>query len=273
MITLGLDVGGSTTKAAAINSSGEITAVLQVKASDQLTSLYGALGRFLYENSLSLSDISRIVLTGVGASFVNSDIYGIPTVQVKEFEAIGKGGLMLSGLDEALVVSMGTGTAFVKAYGAEFRHIGGSGVGGGTLLGLSSKLFGESDIEAVLNYAEKGDLANVDLTIADICRNEISTLPSNATASNFGKISSTADKCDFALGLINTVVQNAGVLASFACLNSECKTAVAVGSLACIPQAKEILEGVGALNGIKFVIPEKAIFATALGAAAIAYER
>lgn len=272
MLTLGLDVGGSTTKAAAIGSDGTITAVLQVKASDQLTSLYGALGRFLHENSLSLDDISQIVLTGVGSSFIDSDIYGIPTVKVREFEAIGKGGLMLSGLDKALVVSMGTGTAFVTADGSDFRHIGGSGMGGGTLLGLSSKILGSDNIEAVLKYAEKGDLANVDLTIADICCGEISTLPPDVTAANFGKIRTTADKSDFALGLINAVIQNAGVLASFACMNSECKKTVVVGSLARIPQTNEILDGVGALNGIKFIIPEKAIFATALGAAALAKE-
>lgn len=272
MLTLGLDVGGSTTKAAAIRDNGAITAVLQVKASDQLTSLYGALGRFLYENSLKLSDISRIVLTGVGASFIDTDIYGIPTIHVKEFEAIGKGGLMLSGLSRALVISMGTGTAFVNADGSDFRHIGGSGIGGGTLLGLSSKILHENNIEAVLKYAEQGDLANVDLLIEDICCGEISNLPPTATAANFGKVRSTANKSDFALGLINAVIQNAGVLASFACLNSDCKTAVAVGSLACIPQAKEILDGVGSLNGLKFIIPDKAIFATALGAAALADE-
>lgn len=272
MLTLGLDVGGSTTKVAAITGDGTIAAVLQVSASDQLTSLYGALGRFLYENNISLDKISRIVLTGVGASFIETDIYGIPTTHVKEFEAIGKGGLMLSGLDRALVVSMGTGTAFVNANGKDFRHIGGSGIGGGTLLGLSSKLVHENKIEAVLKYAEKGDLANIDLSIADICKGEISNLPPTATAANFGKVRSTAEKSDFALGLINLVIQNTGVLASFACLNSECKTAVAVGSLACLPQTKDILDGVGLLNGVKFIIPEKAIFATAFGAAALADE-
>ena len=272
MVTIGLDVGGSTTKAAAIGENGTITAVLQVKASDQITSLYGALGRFLHDNKLSLSDVSEIVLTGVGASFIDCDIFGIPTVRVAEFEAIGKGALMLSGLDKALVVSMGTGTAFVQAEHGSYRHIGGSGIGGGTLMGLASKILHVNNIDAILKYAEEGSLENVDLLISDICRQEISTLPSNATASNFGKVVSTADKSDFAIGLINAVVQNAGVLASFACLNSDCKTVVAVGSLACLPQAGEILDFVGKINGIQFIIPQNATFSTALGAAALADE-
>ena len=66
---------------------------------------------------------------------MEGDIYGIPTEQVEEFTAVGVGGLALSGVEKAVVVSMGTGTAFVWAQrGGEVRHLCGSGVGGGTLL-------------------------------------------------------------------------------------------------------------------------------------------
>ena len=43
----------------------------------------------------------------------------------------------MSGLDRAVVVSMGTGTAYVMADKGRVSHLGGTGVGGGTLLGLS----------------------------------------------------------------------------------------------------------------------------------------
>jgi type II pantothenate kinase len=36
-----------------------------------------------------------------------------------------------------IVVSMGTGTSLVKCDGKEIKHIGGIGIGGGTLAGLS----------------------------------------------------------------------------------------------------------------------------------------
>lgn len=104
--TIGIDIGGSTTKIAGFTEEKKLLGTLQVKASDQITSLYGALGRFLREHGLSLADISKIVLTGVGASFIEEDIYAIPTVKAVELDAIARGGLALAGLDEALVVSI-----------------------------------------------------------------------------------------------------------------------------------------------------------------------
>ena len=41
---------------------------LMVEAADPLTSAYGALGKFVNENKLSLSQVKQILLTGVGSS-------------------------------------------------------------------------------------------------------------------------------------------------------------------------------------------------------------
>ncbi|MBQ7060450.1 MAG: pantothenate kinase, partial [Clostridia bacterium] len=128
-IILGIDVGGSTTKIVGLNSDGSLISAMMVRAYDQITSLYGALGHYINENKLSLSDVEDIFVTGVGASYLSGDIYGIPTHRIEEFSAIARGGLALAGADEAIVVSMGTGTAFVKADGKGYQHIGGSGVG------------------------------------------------------------------------------------------------------------------------------------------------
>ena len=92
-IILGVDVGGSTTKIVAFDK--EIIGTLQVRANDQMTSLFGAIGNLLYQHRLKLEEIEKIILTGVGATLIKKDIYGIPTFQVNEFEAIGYGGLML----------------------------------------------------------------------------------------------------------------------------------------------------------------------------------
>ena len=265
-IVLGIDIGGSTTKIVAVDKSN-ILATLQVKATDQVTSLYGAIGRLLYENQWTLEQVERIVLTGVGASWVTGDVYGIPTSRVEEFQAIGLGGLMLCNLEEAMVVSMGTGTAFVQASKEKMQHIGGSGVGGGTLLGLAEELFHENKIEAIVAWAEQGNLQNVDLTIGDISTTEIPSLPADTTAANFGNVSPTATKEDLALGLMNTVYQTIGMMAVFACKNTDIKDIIVTGSLAALPQAKKILDGVGKLHNLRFYIPENAIFATAIGAA------
>lgn len=272
-IILGIDVGGSTTKIVACDQNLNLLNTLQVQANDQLTSLYGAIGHFLQKYDYTLSDISQIVLTGVGATLIQKDIYQIPTAKVNEFEAIGFGGLKLANLDEALVVSMGTGTAYVKATKNSVTHIGGSGVGGGTLLGLSNRLFHETNVETITQLAQKGNLNNVDLTIKDISNIKIPTLPQDTTASNFGKYKESANKEDLATGLINMVYQTIGMLASFALVDSENKTAILTGTLTTLPQAKPIFNALSAFQNIKFITPPNAVFATAIGAVITYYKK
>lgn len=175
-VTLGIDIGGSTTKIAALLDRKQLLASLQVETPDQITSLYGAVGKLLYENSLPLEQISEIVLTGVGSTHIREDIYGIPTYKVDEFSAIGCGGLTLCGLKEATVVSMGTGTAFVRAERSGYRHLGGSGVGGGTLAGLSRQLLNETQVSAAAELAERGNLSQVDLLVGDISAGSVASL-------------------------------------------------------------------------------------------------
>ena len=83
-IILGIDIGCSTTKVVGLRQDGSTIGMFRTKAEDQLTSLFGAMGSFITSNQLSLSDIDRICLTGVGASYVEGDIYGIPTIHVAE---------------------------------------------------------------------------------------------------------------------------------------------------------------------------------------------
>ena len=267
-IILGIDVGGSTTKI--VGLQGEtLLGVKQVRAKDQVTALFGAIGNFLHDHTLELGDISGIVLTGVGSSFIFSErIYGIETRKVNEFEAIGRGALLLSGLDEALVISMGTGTAYVMATKDRITRIGGSGVGGGSVLGLASCMLGKDDVEAILALAENGRLENVDLKVSDIIGCEIPSLPSDLTAANFGKLKSTASESDVALGIINMVFETAGMLAVFALRNDAVKDVVVTGTLATFPQAKDVFAQFSTHTGLNFIIPENAVYATALGAAA-----
>ena len=76
-VVLGIDIGGSTTKIAGFQESGQHIGTLRVEASDRLTSLYGAIGNFLSTRAISLNDVACCVITGVGAALVNGDIYGI----------------------------------------------------------------------------------------------------------------------------------------------------------------------------------------------------
>ncbi len=266
-VIIGIDVGGSTTKIVGYTDKTKWVNRLQVEAADPVTSAYGALGKFVNENALSLQDVKQIILTGVGSALFKKDIYGIPTTVVDEFRAIGLGGLALSNKKEGLIVSMGTGTAFVRAGKQGIIHIGGSGVGGGTVVGLCGKLCGIKSFKTVVELAAKGKLSQVDLNIGDISTRAIATLPPEITASNFGKVEDGVVPADWAAGVLNMVFQTIGMMAVFACRNEQMKDVVLTGTLTLVPVAKKVFQSLHKMHGVNFIIPPHAIYATATGAA------
>ena len=179
------------------------------------------------------------------------------------------GGLFLSRLKRAIIVSMGTGTAYVMADNDKAYHIGGTGVGGGTLLGLSNRMLNVRNFNDIVDMAKGGDLSHIDLSIADISHDNVGGLTSETTASNFGKIIDRATKADVALGIINLVFQTIGMMAVFASRNEKVNDVVLTGNLTNVPQAKTIFEGLTSLFGVIFHIPEYAEYATAVGAAMV----
>ena len=267
-VTLGIDVGGSATKIAGLREDGSVLSLLRARAEDPLTSLYGALGNYLSGNRLSLGDVRRVALTGVGSSFEEGDIFHLPTDRVDEFSAIGTGALTLSGEASAVVVSMGTGTAFLWAErGGRVRHLCGSGIGGGTLGGLCKKLVGLERFRRITELAAQGDLSRVDLTIRDLTRNPAATLDPTLTAANYGNLADDAAPADLAAGVVNLVLQAIGTMTVLACQGCGAKTAVLTGSMTALPQAEENFRNFERLYGVRYIIPENAAFATAIGAA------
>ena len=267
-VILGIDIGGTTTKIVGLRQDGSVLSMLRVLAEDQLTSLYGALGNYLVSNQLTLADIERVVLTGVGSSFADGDIYGIPTQHVSEFSASGLGGLALSGADSGLVVSMGTGTAFIWVdQNGEAHHIGGSGIGGGTLGGLCHRLVGMERFGQIQKLANGGDLSKIDLSIQDISREEAPLLQPDMTASNFGNVAEDASPSDLAAGAINLVLQAIGTMTVFACECCKTNTVILTGSMTTLAQVKPTFEVFHRLYGIDYIVPPNATFATAIGSA------
>ena len=268
-IIVGIDVGGSTTKIVGFDGDKLFTPIL-VKATDPIASVYGGFGKFTSDNNISLKDIDKVMVTGVGSAFIGDNIYGIKTVHINEFTANGKGGLYLSGIDEAVVVSMGTGTAYVYANGKtkEYTHLGGTGVGGGTLIGLADKLIGVHSVQNVATLALEGNLENIDLRISDITDTAISpALQDNTTASNFGKISDLASREDIALGLLNMVFETIAMMAIFSARTKNIRDIVLIGHLAVLPQSKEIFDKLKNMFNVNIIIPENAAYGTVIGAA------
>ena len=69
-VILGIDIGGSTTKIVGLRTDGSVLSMLRVRAEDQVTSLYGALGNYLTSNQLSLRDVRRVVRKYIADSAV-----------------------------------------------------------------------------------------------------------------------------------------------------------------------------------------------------------
>lgn len=271
---IGIDIGGSTTKIVGIRKNGsepELIAPLFVRATDAITSVYGAFGKFTMQNGLDLCDIDKVLMTGVGASFINKPIYSLNCQNVSEFESVGLGGLYLSGLEEAIVVSMGTGTALIHAKRqgdtTVTKYLGGTGVGGGTLLGLSRKMIGVDTIEHLEQLCEDGNLDNIDLRIKDMSSDHNFQINEDMTASNFGKLSDIASKNDIALGISNMVAETIAMLSVFAARSFNVKNVVLTGNLTALKSITNVFEGLEDTFGIRFVIPELSQFATVIGAA------
>ena len=273
---IGIDVGGTTTKIVGFRKTEdgkkELIAPQFVRATDPLTSIYGALGKFTTENKLELSDIDKIMMTGAGSAVIRKNIYNLNCQPVPEFASSGMGGLYLSGLNEAIVVSMGTGTALIHAKKEGEKHsiqyLGGTGVGGGTLVGLSRKLVGVDTVEHIEQLCTDGDLNNVDLRIKDISQNHTyHGINENLTAANFGKISDMATPADLALGIANMVAETVAMLAIFAARAHGIRNIVLIGNLTTIEPIRKVFEGLSDSFDVHFTIPENAQFGTVIGAA------
>ncbi len=274
-VIIGIDVGGSTTKIVGFKLEGGERKLIEpqfVRANDPITATYGAFGKFTDENRISIKEIDKIMMTGVGSSYVKRDLYGLECLRVSEFNAIGLGGIYLSALPEALVVSMGTGTALVHATDSgKMDYLGGTGVGGGTLMGLSKLLLAAESIKHIEEYAEGGDLANIDLRIKDMTAvGSKSTLSADLTASNFGNVSDLASKDDIARGILNMVYETVGMVSIFAARSVGVENIVLTGNLTRLAFCKEkfdFFNSIKAIYGMNFLMPKRSEFATVIGTA------
>ena len=265
-MVIGIDVGISTTKIVGINN-GNVVSPMRVKATDPVTSLYGAFGKYLYDNKIQLGDVEHVMLTGVGAAYISKPVYGLPTSKAGEFIADGLGARHESGKDKIIVVSMGTGTSLVRCDGDNIEHIGGIGIGGGTLRGLARLLLKTDDIRTLSEIAVMGNVSNINLRIGDISAKPLPGLPMSAVASLFGNAKSDASREDIAIGLIWMVLQSVGQSAVLASIGSNIREYVMIGNLTLLPQCRMVFPPIEKLYGVKLIIPNNSEFCTAIGAA------
>lgn len=266
-IVIGIDVGISTTKIVGIDEKGMVISPIRIKATDPITSLYGAFGKYLHDNKIKLDEIEHVMLTGVGAAYIDEHIYGLPTSKSEEFIADGLGAKYESKLDRMIVVSMGTGTSLVKCDGENIKHIGGIGIGGGTLAGLSRIMLKTDDVKQITNLAKDGDVSKINLLIKDISAKPLPGLPMSAVASLFSNAKTNASREDIAKGLIWMVLQCIGSATILSSLESGIKDFVLIGNLSLLPLCREVYPAMEKVYGVRFHVPKYSEFCTAIGAA------
>ena len=90
-----------------------------------------------------------------------------------------------------LLVNIGSGVSFLKVTGPRsYSRVGGTSLGGGTLWGLLSLLTDSDSFDEMLDSAEHGDNAKVDMLVGDIYGTDYGKigLKSTTIASSFGKV-------------------------------------------------------------------------------------
>jgi len=239
--------------------------------------------KFLVDQKNLFRNAGRIFVTGGKSRSLPATFEGVRVTKVSEIEAIGRGGYFLYELSlsvterkkvqRMLVVSMGTGTCMVEVRKGKkgylgSRHIGGTGVGGGTFMGLSRRLLDETSPAKLKKMFARGDRKKVDLSVFDIVGSGIGVVPADATASNLARISRSIDfSCnDLAAGIVNLVGQTIGILSVFAAKAHKCDLVLLCGKLTGMEQVTEAVLFTGNMYKVKMVVPRQAGFVSALGA-------
>ena len=232
--------------------------------------------RKLFPDIDFISNIGFLAVTGGKHLELGDYIDSTPIIHVNEIDAVGHGSMKLSGLSEeesTIIVSAGSGTACIHAHKGIFTHCSGTGVGGGTVLGLSKLLLGTTDPEEIAALAEKGDESFVDLILEDVVSGPIGQLPSDTTAVNFGKISKEDieySREDIAAGIVNLVGQTAARIATSVAMMFQATEIVVVGRAPSFAGLKNSLEQAASITGFTPHFPKNGEYASALGAMLVA---
>ena len=265
---VGIDSGASLTKIA-IRDGGEIRH--RVLAAGDPTPAEALVGNLAPR---------RIGLTGGGASELARRL-GNDAVRVNEFAAWGAGAAALLDAQggEAprpfLLVSLGTGTSVMLADRMSVNRVGGTALGGGTVMGLGALLLGCSSFDEICALAERGDRRHVDMLVSDIYRPGEIALTGDLTAANFGKPNLRAGSEprpeDVAAAIMGLVGENVALICAGLAAPHGIRHVVFGGStLRENPSLRTVLHGITSAFGRDPVFLERGEYAGAVGALELA---
>lgn len=221
----------------------------------------------------------KIIITGGNTHqfpdevFIGSENIEIKIIKVHEFEAIAKGAQFLSDEKSGLAISMGTGTAMVQFDEKNWKHVNGTGIGGGTFLALGRALLRTDNFDELQALVEKGNENNIDISIGDIVGQGIGNLPKEATASNFGKYSENSSRPDIALGIANIIAQSIATLAVEKSARLRLSTMIIGGKFSRLEILKRNIRKTCRVLGIDSFFPKYSGFMTCIGASVTAMKK
>ena len=212
--------------------------------------------------------VKKISVTGGKHLDLPDSFDGIKIIKKNEIDCIGAGSKSLSKLDsDFLVLSCGSGTACVAYKNETTTHLGGSGLGGGTIRGLCKLSAQVDDPEEINELSIVGSQIG-DYTLKDVISGPIGNLPEDSIAVHLGNLDmmNKLEKEDVCRSIIYLVATNIARLAATTALAANLKKIVVVGRSPNFILFKEILTKWIEYAGLEVTFPKKGEFATALGA-------
>lgn len=210
--SIGVDAGGSLIKIA-YEEKGRLH--FRKYPFDELESALGWM-RMFCENK-------KLFLTGGKAGKIKAEFF--PNAEmVDEFTAacVGAKHLMVKESmpmgEKFLLVIIGTGTSWFTIDGDQYERVLGSGIGGGTFMGLGNMFAELKDFSKLVKLSSTGERGRVDLLVKDIYFPEEPPIHGDLTASNFAKSgieeSSPADRMAAVTNMISETITLLTVQAS-----------------------------------------------------------
>lgn len=147
-------------------------------------------------------------------------------------------------------------------------RVTGTGVGGGTIMGLGSLLLSTGDFAEIMRLAAMGRRQRVDLMVSDLYRDSAeSPVLSALTAANFGRGGcGGAENADVASAIVQLVVEVVAVLSIQVARAYRDPTIVLAGSPMSHAHIRERFVEIGRHLGHQFAFLENGAFCGALGA-------
>ncbi|MCE2390729.1 MAG: hypothetical protein J4G09_04520 [Proteobacteria bacterium] len=217
-------------------------------------------------------------LTGGGARAIAREL-GLPEASVLgEFDCWISGAPIVAAIaglelpEVYLLVSVGTGASAILVREGAGVRVGGTALGGGSLMGLGRLLLGKDRFGEIVALAAEGRRERVDLLLGDLYGPDDSPLPLEVPAAHFAKLES-AEPADLAAALIGMVAHNLGLICGQLALAHGAPLVMYCGStLNGNDLLRDILNSQTGAFGVRAEFPGLGAFCGAIGAAARAAE-